>query len=187
MARKLEAKRKHFCRAILSAMRLLVFCTFLQFSSALNNCPTSSIRAVIERAAETTVDPVIQIQMVRRILEDVYGGTWGVLVIRNPALVSKEVHWTFPDHSNEDGSPAFCLTVINGIQYNVFKTGAVDSTNRVTVEDLIQNVHKARHSDEKPLPRRFTVRELDRVLASAIQGDGVVFRSRVNRSPRLVY
>lgn len=24
-----------------------------------------------------------------------------------------DVHWTFPDHNNLDGSPAFCLTVVN--------------------------------------------------------------------------
>ena len=27
--------------------------------------------------------------MIRRILEDIYGGTWGVLIIKNPNLISQ--------------------------------------------------------------------------------------------------
>ncbi|CAO4379137.1 unnamed protein product [Caenorhabditis nigoni] len=118
----------------------LLFILFgsLRICSGLNNCPTAPIRSVIQRAAETTKDAVTQMQMIRRILEDIYGGTWGVLVIRDPALVSKEVHWTFPDHNNSDGSPAFCLAVVNKWQYNVFKTGQDDSPHRVTIENIIQ-------------------------------------------------
>lgn len=70
-----------------SGSSLLKF--LLNFYSGLNNCPTIPIRSVIQRAAETTKDAVTQMQMIRRILEDIYGGTWGVLVIRDPALVSK--------------------------------------------------------------------------------------------------
>ncbi|PAV83914.1 hypothetical protein WR25_05279 [Diploscapter pachys] len=130
--------------------------------------------------------------MIRRILEDIYGGTWGVLIIKNPNLISQEVHWTIPDHVNTDGSPAFCLVVVNRWQFNVFKTGPQDRVDRVTVEDIINNLESnfplllqqimalpvldltiIRQSDEevKPRPRRYTVREFDRKLAWAIEQD----------------
>ncbi|KAE9412203.1 hypothetical protein Angca_001557 [Angiostrongylus cantonensis] len=76
--------------------------------------------------------------MIRRIIEDVFGGSWGVLVIRDPELVSNQVHWTIPEHNNVDGSPGFCLSVIKGWQYNVFKTGSQDYEDRVTVKSLIE-------------------------------------------------
>ncbi|PAV61208.1 hypothetical protein WR25_06842 [Diploscapter pachys] len=128
------------------------------------------VRAIIQRAANTTRDATTQMQMIRRILEDIYGGTWGVLIIKNPNLISQEVHWTIPDHVNTDGSPAFCLVVVNRWQFNVFKTGPQDRVDRVTVEDI---VNKIRQSDEevKPRPRRYTVREFDRKLAWAIEQD----------------
>ncbi|CAI2354871.1 unnamed protein product [Caenorhabditis sp. 36 PRJEB53466] len=139
-------------------------------------------------------------KMIRRILEDIYGGTWGVLVIRNPALVSKEVHWTFPDHNNSDGSPAFCLAVINQWQYNVFKTGHVDSPQRVTIDNIIQrfssgtlpktgklgtskNKETFLDMGTKPVPRRYSIAQLDRMLADVLEDTRAV---RHNRSPRLV-
>jgi hypothetical protein len=70
-------------------------------------------------------------------MEDLYGGTWGVLIVKDPALVSTEVHWTIPDHKHIDGSAAFCLHVHQSWQYNVFKTGNVDTENRLTVDDLV--------------------------------------------------
>lgn len=38
---------------------------------------------------------------------------------------------------NTDGSPAFCLVVVNRWQFNVFKTGPQDRVDRVTVEDVV--------------------------------------------------
>ncbi|CAA99801.1 uncharacterized protein CELE_C54D10.9 [Caenorhabditis elegans] len=167
----------------------------------LNNCPTIPIRSVIQRAAETTKDAVTQMQMIRRILEDIYGGTWGVLVIRDPALVSKDVHWTFPDHNNLDGSPAFCLTVVNEWQYNVFKTGQIDSPQRVTIDNMIQRFSsgtlpkigklvngksKAKFLDlnaMKQVPRRYSIAQLDRMLSNVLEEKQ---RIRHNRSPKLV-
>ncbi|CAJ0586270.1 unnamed protein product, partial [Mesorhabditis spiculigera] len=108
----------------------------------------STIRAIIQRAAMSTKDPATQMQMIRRVLEDIHGGQWGVLIIRNPSMVSQvaDVHWTIPDHTNSDGSPAFCLAVVNRWQYNVFKTGYVDRADRVTVLDV---VNKIRQQDVK--------------------------------------
>ncbi|CAB3399004.1 unnamed protein product [Caenorhabditis bovis] len=181
-------------------MMILLHCLITSGVAALNNCPTAPIRSVIQRAAETTSDAVTQMQMIRRILEDIYGGTWGVLIIRNPTIVSKDVHWTFPDHSNSDGTPAFCLAVIKKWQYNVFKTGQVDSPQRMTIENMIQRFssgtipkfgktsfkEKRRMMDikaEKVPPRRYSVAELDRLLASAFSEKAHV---RLNRSPRIV-
>ncbi|KAK6039660.1 hypothetical protein COOONC_22835 [Cooperia oncophora] len=98
------------------------------------------IHSIIERATNATPDPATQMQaiIIRRIVEDIFGGSWGVLIIRNPSLVSNDVHWTIPDHNNSDGSPAFCLVVVKGWQYNVFKTGNNDDQNRVTVESIVK-------------------------------------------------
>lgn len=71
-------------------------------------------------------------------MEDIYGGTWGVLIVKGTDLVSIQVHWTIPDHKHEDGSPAFCLHVEQEWQYNVFKTGNVDTENRLTVEGIVR-------------------------------------------------
>jgi hypothetical protein len=69
-------------------------------------------RPIIQRAIEAAgTDAPLVMQLIRRILEDVYGGTWGVLIVKNTELVSTAVHWTIPDHKHDDGSPAFCLTV----------------------------------------------------------------------------
>ncbi|CAJ0590492.1 unnamed protein product [Cylicocyclus nassatus] len=106
--------------------------------AALENCPMQAVRSIIVRATDVTKDPAIQMQMIRRIIEDLYGGAWGVLIIRNPSLVSNEVHWTIPDLNNIDGTPAFCLAVVKGWQYNVFKAGARDQHDRLTVEDLVK-------------------------------------------------
>ncbi|KAL6741634.1 hypothetical protein Aduo_014868 [Ancylostoma duodenale] len=148
-------------------MRLYaVLLQIITAQAALQNCPMSPIRSIVHRATEATKDPATQMQMIRRIIEDIYGGTWGVLIIRNPALVSSEVHWTIPDHNNADGSPAFCLAVVKGWQYNIFKTGARDTRDRMTVEDIVKRIRQA---DEKPRPTRMSVKEFDRKLLQAIQ------------------
>ncbi|GMR58318.1 hypothetical protein PMAYCL1PPCAC_28513, partial [Pristionchus mayeri] len=138
-------------------------------NSPLSNCPMTTIRQIVQRAALAAKDPATQMQMIRRILEDVQGGTWGVLIVRDPMLVSQEVHWTIPDHVNADGTPAFCLTVTRGWQYNVFKTGSADIPDRVTIEDFIS---KMRHSDalqpSKTSPTKLSVAEFDNRLAQAI-------------------
>lgn len=75
------------------------------------------------------------------------------------------MHWTIPDHSNPDGSPAFCLTVVNRYQYNVFKTGTKDSVDRVSVADIVSRI---RQSDEKRPAQRMTLLEFDQRLAAAL-------------------
>lgn len=52
-------------------------------------------------------------------------------------LINSDVHWTIPDHTTTSGSPAFCLAVVNNWQYNIFKTGSIDSDTRLTVLDLV--------------------------------------------------
>lgn len=113
-------------------------------TSAITNCPMAPIRAIIERAREISgQDAALQMQIIRRILEDIYGGSWGVIIIKNAELVSSSVHWTIPDHKHRDGSPAFCLYVGGNWQYNVFKTGAIDSENRVAVDRLATSSRSA--------------------------------------------
>lgn len=124
------------------------------------------IRSIVQRATDATPDPATQMQMIRRIIEDIFGGSWGVLIIRNPALVSSEIHWTIPDHNNSDGSPAFCLAVVKGWQYNVFKTGSKDQKDRVTVESIVNRIRQA---DEKQRPSRMTVQQFDEMLARSIR------------------
>ncbi|KAK6753462.1 hypothetical protein RB195_012821 [Necator americanus] len=144
----------------------IVLLQVISAQAALQNCPMASIRSIVSRATEVTKDPATQMQMIRRIIEDIYGGSWGVLIIRNPTLVSSEVHWTIPDHNNADGTPGFCLTVVKGWQYNVFKTGAKDLRDRVTVEDIVKRIRQA---DEKPRPTRMSVKEFDKKLIQTIQ------------------
>uniref|UniRef100_A0A1I8A9T3 ULP_PROTEASE domain-containing protein n=1 Tax=Steinernema glaseri TaxID=37863 RepID=A0A1I8A9T3_9BILA len=83
-------------------------------------------------------------------MEDIYGGTWGVLIIKDPSLVSNDIHWTIPDHKHRDGSSAFCLSVTNNWQYNIFKTGSVDTLNRFTVEEVVSRIRN------KKITQKFT-------------------------------
>ncbi|KAI6229787.1 hypothetical protein M3Y99_01137500 [Aphelenchoides fujianensis] len=77
--------------------------------SAINNCPIPTARPIIQRAREAAGadDAALQMQLIRRIHEDLFGGTWGVLIVKNAELVSSLVHWTIPDHKLDDGGPAF--------------------------------------------------------------------------------
>uniref|UniRef100_A0A915D5A9 Uncharacterized protein n=1 Tax=Ditylenchus dipsaci TaxID=166011 RepID=A0A915D5A9_9BILA len=121
---------------------LLGFDIFAARVQAIKNCPMVTIKAIIERAVEVSsggADAALQMQVIRRIMEDVYGGNWGVLIIKNSELISSSVHWTIPDHHNSDGSPAFCL-----------HTNCDQVINRV---------------NEKLPPERLTVTEFDRRVA----------------------
>uniref|UniRef100_A0AC34RPD7 Uncharacterized protein n=1 Tax=Panagrolaimus sp. JU765 TaxID=591449 RepID=A0AC34RPD7_9BILA len=97
-------------------------------------------------------------------MEDIYGGTWGVLIIKEPHLVSTSVHWTIPDHKHKDGSPAFCLHVEKGWQYNIFKTGNVDTDNRLTVEAIVRRLREG-----KQRPEKLTIEEFDRRITEAFR------------------
>uniref|UniRef100_A0A914HYN5 Uncharacterized protein n=1 Tax=Globodera rostochiensis TaxID=31243 RepID=A0A914HYN5_GLORO len=105
-------------------------------ASGIANCPMNVIKHIIVRTTEfvSNDDAPLQMQIIRRIMEDIYGGNWGVLIIKEPELISSVIHWTFPDHRHRDGSAAFCLHVERGWQYNVFKTGDIDTEDRLTVE-----------------------------------------------------
>uniref|UniRef100_A0A183C087 DUF2528 family protein n=1 Tax=Globodera pallida TaxID=36090 RepID=A0A183C087_GLOPA len=105
-------------------------------ASGIANCPMNVIKHIIVRTTEfvSNEDAPLQMQVIRRIMEDIYGGNWGVLIIKEPELISTVIHWTFPDHRHRDGSAAFCLHVERGWQYNVFKTGDIDTDDRLTVE-----------------------------------------------------
>uniref|UniRef100_A0A915N2H8 Uncharacterized protein n=1 Tax=Meloidogyne javanica TaxID=6303 RepID=A0A915N2H8_MELJA len=110
--------------------------------SAIDNCPMRVVKHIIIRTIEVTNrgDTSSQMQLIRRILEDIYGGTWGVLIIEGTNLVGKSVHWTIPDHKHRDGSAAFCLYDENKIQYNVFKTGDKDTEDRITLEQAMAKI-----------------------------------------------
>ena len=75
-------------------------------------------------------------------MEDIFGGAWGVLIIKQPELISTAVHWTFPDHRHKDGSPAFCLHMEASWQYNVFKTGDQDTEERMSVEQVLEEINR---------------------------------------------
>ncbi|KAF7633863.1 hypothetical protein Mgra_00006722 [Meloidogyne graminicola] len=100
------------------------------------------IQHIIKRTIEVTNygDAASQMQLIRRIMEDIYGGSWGVLIIKGINLISKSVHWTIPDHKHKDGTEAFCLYTENGIQYNIFKTGDKDTENRITLEQAMAKI-----------------------------------------------
>ncbi|KAI6236957.1 hypothetical protein M3Y95_00214300 [Aphelenchoides besseyi] len=140
----------------------------LQFScfvcNAINNCPMVTSKPIIQRAIEAAgSDAALQMQLIRRIHEDLFGGTFGVLIIKNAELVSNAVHWTIPDHRHDDGTPAFCLTIENGWQYNIFKTGNADSTSRMTVHEVVNRIQQ-----EKQKPERLSVNEFDKKIAAAL-------------------
>uniref|UniRef100_A0A183CPQ7 Inner membrane protein n=1 Tax=Globodera pallida TaxID=36090 RepID=A0A183CPQ7_GLOPA len=118
-----------------SSAPVLYFCKN-SAASGIANCPMNVIKHIIVRTTEfvSNEDAPLQMQIIRRIMEDIYGGNWGVLIIKEPELISTVIHWTFPDHRHRDGSAAFCLHVERGWQYNVFKTGDIDTDDRLTVE-----------------------------------------------------
>uniref|UniRef100_A0A914E079 DUF1801 domain-containing protein n=1 Tax=Acrobeloides nanus TaxID=290746 RepID=A0A914E079_9BILA len=124
-----------------------------------------TIKQIIERAIEVAEeDAPLQMQLIRKILEDIYGGTWGVLIVKNTDLVSTSVHWTIPDHKHTDGSPAFCLYAgKKNWQYNVFKTGNQDTNNRLTVEEVINRLQS------KPDSKQIVITEFDQQISEAIR------------------
>ncbi|KAK0414340.1 hypothetical protein QR680_007274 [Steinernema hermaphroditum] len=129
-------------------------------SAALNNCPMLPVKMIIQRAVDAVGrDASMQMQIIRRVMEDIYGGTWGVLIIKDPTLVSNDIHWTIPDHKHRDGSSAFCLFVANNWQYNVFKTGNVDTVNRFTVEEVVSRIRN------KKITEKFTKELFSRRVA----------------------
>ncbi|CAD5231803.1 unnamed protein product [Bursaphelenchus xylophilus] len=143
--------------------KTLLFLLNVAAIHAISNCPMTTVKPIIQRAIEASgSDAALQMQLIRRIMEDIYGGTWGVLIVKGADLVSTMVHWTIPDHKHEDGSAAFCLHVEKEWQYNVFKTGNHDTDNRLTVEQV---VHRLR---DKQRPERMTVSEFDRRVANAL-------------------
>uniref|UniRef100_A0A7E4VZ65 Uncharacterized protein n=1 Tax=Panagrellus redivivus TaxID=6233 RepID=A0A7E4VZ65_PANRE len=132
---------------------------------SLKNCPMPTVRPIIDRAHATAgIDAPLQMQVIRRIMEDIYGGSWGVIIIKDPALVSSSVHWTIPDHKHKDGSSAFCLYVKNSWQYNVFKTGDADTENRLSIEEVVDRLRNG-----KARPERLSVTEFDRRITEAIR------------------
>ncbi len=124
-----------------------------------------SIKEIIHRSSrEAPKDAPVQMQVVRKIMEDIFGGTWGVIVIEKPSLVSDQVHWTIPDTRHE-GQRAFCLHVHDGWQYNIFKVGNEDTNSRVTIEQILSKQQLARPS--KHLPQRLTPEQFEKIHPSS--------------------
>uniref|UniRef100_A0A0N5BCC6 Dynein light chain n=1 Tax=Strongyloides papillosus TaxID=174720 RepID=A0A0N5BCC6_STREA len=131
---------------------------------AIQNCPMTPIKDVITRASEVAQnDAALQMQIIRKIMEDMYGGNWGVIVIKDIPLISDVIHWTIPDSKNEDGSPAFCLQVHKSWQYNVFRTGEVDNEDRVQIEDIIRDM-----KEHKVVPKKILASEFDKKLTTEL-------------------
>jgi len=125
-------------------------------AAVIENCPLDSVKAIIERAAIIShSDAVTQMQMVRRVMEDIFGGNWGVLIIKDFELIASSVHWTIPDQKHMNGSAAFCLHAEGNWQYNVFKTGDADTPGRMTVEEAIKKMN-----EKRLIPKRLVEPEL---------------------------
>ncbi|CAJ0590477.1 unnamed protein product [Cylicocyclus nassatus] len=110
--------------------------------AALEDCPMQSIRSIIQEVYKASRDPVIQKRVIRRIAEEVHGGDWGVIIVRDPALAIRDVNWEFPYQNNADNSPAFCLTKINGWLYHVIKVRGYGQSDRVNIEGLVKKVRQ---------------------------------------------
>uniref|UniRef100_A0A914UUD7 Uncharacterized protein n=1 Tax=Plectus sambesii TaxID=2011161 RepID=A0A914UUD7_9BILA len=154
-----------FILSYLVGIAALVQIFFVRYAASIEACPLGTIQDIIHQAAnESPNDAPIQMQIVRKIMEDIFGGTWGVLVVEKPSLVSYQVHWTIPDFRH-DGQRAFCLHVHNGWQYNVFKVGDEDAQSRITVEQILDK-QKQRLKRAKHLPERLTPEEYEKTQAA---------------------
>jgi hypothetical protein len=79
-------------------VKLIIFIFILiKFTNGINNCPMGTSKTIIQRAIDAVgADAALQMQLIRRIHEDVFGGTWGVLIIKQIDLISTVVHWSIP-------------------------------------------------------------------------------------------
>lgn len=59
--------------------------------------------------------------LLREIMEEKYGGKWGVVIVDNPDAVDSSFHWNIPT-TTFNGEPAFCVGTYQNRTYNVFKT-----------------------------------------------------------------
>ncbi|VDK19726.1 unnamed protein product [Anisakis simplex] len=108
--------------------------------AALQACPMTEVKSIIEKSdAIASNDPVSRMQILRRIMEDMFGGKWGVLIITDTSLVSTQIHWTIPHLVTPSGVRAYCHHVYKDVQYNVFKTSNIDSADRATVESVLNS------------------------------------------------
>ncbi|CEF62894.1 Hypothetical protein SRAE_1000116100 [Strongyloides ratti] len=124
----------------------------------------SPIKDVIIRASEVAQDDAaLQMQIIRKIMEDMYGGNWGVVIIKDTSLISDIIHWTIPDLKNEDSSPSFCLQVHKLWQYNVFRTGDIDTEDRVQIEDVIKDI-----KEHKIVPKKIMSSDFDKKLTTEL-------------------
>ena len=80
----------------------------------LENCPSAEMNAEIEALNKFDFPSSLVMQLLQQRIQDKFGGSWGVVIVDDPNLINDKVHWTIP--GNE-----FCVTVKNGIQYNLFK------------------------------------------------------------------
>uniref|UniRef100_A0A0N4ZRK4 Dynein light chain n=1 Tax=Parastrongyloides trichosuri TaxID=131310 RepID=A0A0N4ZRK4_PARTI len=146
---------------MIKILLILIF-IIVKKTSTIQNCPMTPIKDVILRASEVATDDApLQMQIIRKIMEDMYGGSWGVIIISDISLISDTIHWTIPDSKNEDDSPAFCLQVQKKWQYNVFRTGEKDNDDRMKIEDVIREI-----KEQKIVPKKITSSEFDKKLTN---------------------
>lgn len=78
-------------------VKIVLLFVLISTTLAINNCPMGTTKTIIQRAIDAVgPDAALQMQLIRRIHEDVFGGTWGVLIIKNIELISTVVHWSIP-------------------------------------------------------------------------------------------
>lgn len=41
--------------------------------------------------------------MISKVTKDTFDGTWGVVIVQDPLLISNTVHWIIPNVKNADG------------------------------------------------------------------------------------
>uniref|UniRef100_A0A1I8A9A2 Transferred entry: 7.1.1.8 n=2 Tax=Steinernema glaseri TaxID=37863 RepID=A0A1I8A9A2_9BILA len=109
-----------------------------------------------------------QTKTIRRVLDDIMGGMWGVLVSDDDA----EIYWTLPDVR-----PFFCRHTFHRWHYVAFKTNDQDTGDRYLPEDAIKesrllkilsrkprDYHDERNPCDPPIPGSVILRPQDNYI-----------------------
>uniref|UniRef100_A0A914VWG4 Uncharacterized protein n=1 Tax=Plectus sambesii TaxID=2011161 RepID=A0A914VWG4_9BILA len=98
----------------------LIILAVISAVTSLEICPYTPIKKVIRTAIRNFDSAAKQTVAIQHLMEEMVEASWGVVVVEDPELIGSEVHWTVPNAWQVEGKEAFCVTVINGWQYNVF-------------------------------------------------------------------
>ncbi|KAH7717588.1 Protein C54D10.9 [Aphelenchoides avenae] len=84
-------------------------------ASALEDCPMVEIKSVVRNAiAFAGKHADAQMPLIKRLVEETYGGRWGVVIVTDAYLIGSAVHWSVPFFPNEVGTDAVCIHVEDG-------------------------------------------------------------------------